>query len=813
MDHVPMYSPLLERKKNMRKQFPLNFDWKYSPTFSPTYLESGHTFNDFENIMIPHTNKLLPYNHFSEEDYQFVSTYYKTFETPDMEPNSRLFIQFFGVSVKAEVYCNGSLLGQHEGSYTPFEFELTKHVYNDRTNELIVIVDSREIPNVPPFGNVVDYLVYGGIYREVTLEIRPSIYVKDFLLKTFDGGVVSASSMILDTTLLLSEPITPTNVVLELFYQGERIQTHTFIPESGEELHNASLIEDIKRWSIDEPTLYELTATIFIENEVVDQVHSRLGFRSMAFREEGFVLNNQLLKLIGLNRHQSYPYIGYAAPARLQRKDADFLKYDLGCNIVRCSHYMQSDHFINRCDEIGLLVFEEVPGWQYIGDDSFKQHTYQNLRDMILHHYNHPSIVIWGVRINESPDDHDFYTETNRIAHILDDSRPTGGVRNFPGSELLENVYTYNDFSHTGDNIGLTKPLKITKKLVPYLVTEYNGHMFPTKKFDTEHRRFEHAHRHLAVQDASFSNENISGAIGWCMSDYNTHIQFGSGDRICYHGVSDMFRIPKYAAAVYASQQSKKPVMVVSSNLVMGEYPATAIPSTYIFTNCDYVKVYKNDEYIDTFYSAWENYPHIPNAPIVIDDYIANQIHTHESYSPKVADKLKAVLSSFVQNGMKLDKKSKFNLFQLMAFHKITIKELMRLYGEYVGDWGKEGGKYRFEGYINDQCVLVSNKGSSKEMHVVVQPDDTVLQHKNTYDATRIVVKMVDEHMNDLPYAFNSFTVQTTEHLEVIGPKQQALIGGSIGVYVKTTGIIGLGEVVLQIDHFGEFLVKIEVTE
>lgn len=161
-------------------------------------------------------------------------------------------------------------------------------------------------------------------------------------------------------------------------------------------------------------------------------------------------MNGRKIKLLGLNRHQSYPYVGYAMPKRAQRRDADVLKEELGLNMVRTSHYPQSRHFLDRCDEIGLLVFEEIPGWQHIGGEAWKEQAVRDVEDMIIRDRNHPSIVIWGVRINESQDDHDLYTRTNELARKLDPTRATGGVRYIVGSELLEDVYTINDFVHDG---------------------------------------------------------------------------------------------------------------------------------------------------------------------------------------------------------------------------------------------------------------------------------------------------------------------------------------------------------------------------
>lgn len=126
--------------------------------------------------------------------------------------------------------------------------------------------------------------------------------------------------------------------------------------------------------------------------------------------------------LRGLNRHQSYPYIGYAAPESLQREDARIHQEELGCNAVRTSHYPQSQYFLDECDRRGLLVFTEIPGWQHIGDQPWKDQACENVREMILQNRNHPAIVLWGVRINESVDDDPFYIRTNAIAHELDPS-------------------------------------------------------------------------------------------------------------------------------------------------------------------------------------------------------------------------------------------------------------------------------------------------------------------------------------------------------------------------------------------------------
>ena len=185
-----------------------------------------------------------------------------------------------------------------------------------------------------------------------------------------------------------------------------------------------------KPWNLDSPTRYICRVSLLDdEGTVLDVMEDKFGFRTAEFRTNEFLLNGRKVFLRGLNRHQCYPYIGYAATESLQREDARILKEELGCVIVRTSHYPQSQYFIDECDRLGLLVFTEIPGWQHIGDDNWKEQVVENTKEMVLQYRNHPSIILWGVRINESADDDEFYSRTNALAHKLDPTRQTGGVR------------------------------------------------------------------------------------------------------------------------------------------------------------------------------------------------------------------------------------------------------------------------------------------------------------------------------------------------------------------------------------------------
>lgn len=465
------------------------------------------------------------------------------------------------------VYLNGIEITAHKDGYTPFEARLTPHL-KAGDNLLTVKIDGSENPEIPPFGGVIDYLTYAGIYRDVWLKVTAPVSIKNVKIETPDvlaeAKQVTAKVWISNPTdQALSGKVT---AVLKDGAGQEIARTEATV-SGAEVLLSLSGLQGITLWDIDNPALYRLT--VMLETAAgIDETTSRFGFRSAEYTIEGFKLNGRVVKLRGLNRHQAWPHLGYAMGRRGQEKDADILKFDLAGNIARTSHYPQSKYFLDRCDEIGLLVFEEIPGWQHIGGDAWKAESVQNVRRMIERDWNHPSIIIWGVRINESQDSHDFYVETNAMARSLDTTRQTGGVRYITDSELLEDVYTMNDFilgmeelpGHNRERLVLRDQREVTglDRKVPYMITEYGGHMYPTKRFDQEQRQAEHVGRHLAILNAAAGDPSISGSTGWCMFDYNTHKDFGSGDRICYHGVTDMYREPKFAGYAYASQGDPK---------------------------------------------------------------------------------------------------------------------------------------------------------------------------------------------------------------------------------------------------------------
>jgi beta-galactosidase len=704
-----------------RYVFSMNRNWLYGGKAAAGSSAADFDDSKFDRVTIPHTNQLLPWHSFDEKEFQFVSIYRRHFRVPDELRGRRIFVDFAGVMTAATVSINGEKLGEYRGGYTPFSFELTKYLKWGEDNVLAVEVDSTERPDIPPFGENIDYLTFSGIYREVSLRAVPDVFLENVFAKPVD---VLTDSRRVDVQCFLSKPAGQAQTGLKLKVElrdGEQVlagktQDVQASPDGGSHVVTLNKLGNIQLWDLTHPKLYQVTVQLYDGDKLVDEDSRRTGFREGRFTPEGFKLNGETIKLRGLNRHQTFPFVGAAMPARVQRRDALILRKELKCNLVRTSHYPQSTHFLDCCDEIGLLVFEEIPGWQHIGDQAWQDLAVRNVGEMVRRDWNHPSIILWGVRINESLDNHDFYTRTNALAHQLDDSRQTGGVRYLVHSELLEDVYTRNDFGF---------PL-IAPNYPLYLNTEFNGHMYPTKRNDNVDRVMEHAQRHARVHDQLASDKRYAGGIGWCAFDYNTHYNFGSGDRICYHGVSDIFRIPKPAAFFYTSQCDPKEEVVLEPcfNWSQGDQSeGGGIRKATICSNCDHLKFYVKGELKFEADPDRKTYAHLRYPPFIID-----------------------------------------------------------LMSRRLEDWGD----LRIDGYIKGEKVISKTlPGNDTDAELRVEPDDIELAGDGI-DATRVVLILVNSEGGWRPFSTAAVTLEIEGPGEIIGENPFSLAGGVGAVWVRS---------------------------
>lgn len=723
----------------------INNNWFFKPGFH--WCTDKSELVSYEAVVLPHSAVQVPLNYFDETVLHQDFTYHREIYADEAMMGSDVVIHFAGVLSDAKVYLNGKKVAEHSDGYTGFDAVLTPHLTLG-DNIITVHVSGREQGHIPPFGGRIDFLCFPGIYRDVTLSSYSDTRVLNAKIETHN--VLADPSVSIDIKFDKALP-RPRNLLIDVTdTEGVVISTMSTTLNGTVSSITCQLkgLSGIKLWDLNSPTLYWLNC-YFEDRPESCLFRSRFGFREAQFTTNGFYLNGNRVQLVGVNRHQSYPYVGYAMGARAQALDAELIK-EWGFNMVRTSHYPQSPDFLARCDELGLLVFEELTGWQHIGDEEWQQRALENVASMITRDWNHPSIVIWGVRINESVDNHAFYTKTNALAHRLDSSRQTGGVRCIEQSELLEDVYTMNDFILGDGDTIIRDPFNVTglEREVPYLITEYAGHMFPTKRQDCENWQMEHVLRHLKVLDASFSNPNISGAITWCMFDYNTHRDFGSGDKICYHGLSDAFRIPKFAKDVYASQQSHHQQIVLTpvTYWTRGERPEANPLPLIILTNCDYLVVSMPTGESKRFYPDRAKFAHLPHPPIVID--------------------------------------------------QLNIGDFP------LGDWGYSWMDLHIEGYVAEQCIRQIDLAANPiptTLNVSIQSDTLIADCE---DSVRVVITALDQNGQIMPYFQDVISIEVGENLSIIGPQNLPLNAGACALWIKA-GQEGESEITLSSQRFG----------
>ncbi len=800
----------------------LNRGWRYTDTFLTEHVTTP--MQDGEEVCLPHTVAEVPYHYFDRTAFERDACYQRMLEVPMGWRGHCVFLNFDAVGHYAEVYVNGRIAARHRCGYTAFSVEITEFLRFGAQNLITVRCDTRENLNQPPFGNVIDYMTFGGIYRDVSIDVKQPVYMKDVFYQPMLTESPHTNGMRLDvlqnlkmqgkllTTIELSDEAKVAAQEHRLFvcqFLDNRQISNQPLTVSGK---TTTLAGGVHIWDVSNPRVYEIRTEIRLDGEIVDEHVDSIGFREILIRNKGVFLNGRRIKLRGLNRHQSYPYVGYAMPESIQRYDARILKKELGLNAVRTSHYPQSQYFIDECDRLGLLVFTEIPGWQHVGGKEWQEICVENTVEMVRQYRNHPSVFLWGVRINESEDFDNLYTRTNEVAHALDPSRATGGVRAQKKMHLLEDVYTYNDFSHDGTNAGCEPKAAITSNpLKPYLISEYNGHMFPTKAFDCEEKRTEHAIRHAAVMNEIARQDDVLGGFGWCFCDYNTHGDFGSGDRICYHGVMDMFRNPKLAAAIYAAQANRSHVLEVTSTMDIGERPAGIRGMAYIISNADSVRMYRNNVMIREYREKDSTFKNLRHGPILIDDYIGEAIEKGEKMPKREARLLTLYLNRMALYGERLPADAKKALAELTLRYHMTMEEIGGFYAKYVANWGNSSCAYRFDAVKDGQVVKRVLKQSMTEISMAVTVSSRELVEGRSYDVAAFRVSAVDDNGNVLPFYDGVLRAEVSGELSLIGPALIPFRGGYAGLYVRTIGRVGEGSVRLSSDGMDGHVVSLTI--
>ena len=571
----------------------------------PEYDDSGYT-----RVTLPHTVTDLSWTSWDYGSWQHTWIYRKHFDGAAVA-GGRVLLTLDGVMTNASVVLNGHTVATHAGGYLPCTAELTSRL-RPGDNVLAVIVNGHWL-DVPPDAlrggpPTMDFLQPAGIYRDVWLDVVPGIYLDDVFARPQNVLAADRSVRVTATVQAGVVPKGGAATVTATLLDGTRTlaTARTTLRIGATGTHTVGLTVDrtgpVTYWSPDQPTLYTVRTVLSYAGAGsgpggTHTVSTRIGFREAVFRQDGFYLNGSRQEIFGLNRHQLFPYLGMAAPARLQRRDAEILKNEFNVTMVRCSHYPQSPHFLDACDELGIMVWEEPPGWKYMGDATFQREVLGCVRDMVIRDRNHPSVVVWATRLNETKNYPALYAQARQIAYAYDGSRQTSGTMTTQSETgWAEDVFAYDDYHFVAGEPQLYPPVAG----VPYLVSEAVGAFDPGFRwFDPPAVLAGQAYAHALVHDQAQADPRYAGLLAWCGFDYysgpapasDTAAFIRDWHTMKTPGVADVFRVPKPAAAVYQSQADPAARAVIVPVFFWDD--GTPPGSDAMFgTNCDRLEIY-----------------------------------------------------------------------------------------------------------------------------------------------------------------------------------------------------------------------------
>ncbi|HYD84828.1 MAG TPA: glycoside hydrolase family 2 TIM barrel-domain containing protein, partial [Opitutus sp.] len=480
--------------------------------------------------------------------------------------------------------------------------------------EIVIRLDNRNDPEVPPgkpFAEL-DFCWFGGLYRGAELRVRPPLHITEAASagEPAGGGVfVRTLSASPDTARVavkthlrnLAPDDRVVRVQIDLHRAGVLIVSNTSAPHrvpAASSLHveQEFLVNTPSLWSPASPSLYDVTVRVIADDGAeLDRRGERLGIRHIAFsRSGGFMINGQRVRLRGTNRHQEMPRVGYAVPRAAHYRDARRIK-DAGFDYVRLSHYPQSPDFLDACDELGIVVMNCIPGWQFMGGDVFRAACFAAARDLIRRDRNHPCVVLWELSLNETPMDEAFMATLHRIGHeeypgdqmftcgwidaydVFNHSRQHGSIHTWQNGDKALVIAEYGDWEFYAANEGFDQ-----KTGAGVFDRWSTARQF---RRDGERGLLQQALNHIiALNDTLSSPAVLDGQ--WAMFDYTR----GYDPVRASVGVMDVFRLPKFSYHFYRSQRdsdetgpgySGRPVVFIASF-----WTPTSDLRIRVFSNC-----------------------------------------------------------------------------------------------------------------------------------------------------------------------------------------------------------------------------------
>ncbi|MEO0473119.1 MAG: glycoside hydrolase family 2 TIM barrel-domain containing protein [Bacteroidota bacterium] len=495
------------------------------------------------------------------------------------EKLQKILLEFEGAHQITKLWVNGQYVGEHAtGGYTPFHFDISKWAYRDgRENTIVLSVDNRRNPDVAPDGDQYDYLKFSGLYRDVYLVIKNPVYIPFSWEKQFAGVFITTPSVSPNAATVRVRSTVHNTLLKEvncrlltriLDKEGFVVQklVSTDVLKPGEErsfIQASGLTEEIHLWSLEDPYLYRVQSLVYVDGKLMDVLENPLGFRSIEFiQNRGFLLNGREVELVGVNRHQAYPYIGDAVPNALHRKDAMQFKA-AGFNVVRLAHYPHDNAFVEACDELGILLMEEAPSWISMRRGKWFASLQQATRVMIRNHRNHPSILMWSGGINHRGP----VPELHYICKEEDPSRPTasnGSPWTGPRHSGVCDLYTPMDY----------QLLPVTDRDLSFLC---------------EHGSSADAYKNQVEVSRSRASNNRFGVALWTAHDY---FSFKKDWGMVPRRPFSIFRVPNPVMYWYQSELTPSPMVYIADERASTDH------IIHVFSNCDEVALYNNGQLV-----------------------------------------------------------------------------------------------------------------------------------------------------------------------------------------------------------------------
>ena len=635
-----------------REVYSMNTAWR----FHKGAVEGAETkeFNDkdWTVVSLPDGIEYLPTEASGCINYQGEVWYRKHF-TPDAAlKGKKLFLHFEAIMGKSKVFVNGKLLTEHFGGYLPVIADVTDVLDWNGDNVIAVWADNSDDPSYPPgkAQDVLDYTYFGGIYRDCWLIAHNNVFITDpnYENEVAGGGLFVAFGKVSDALAEVQLKIHVRNATKNPF--SGRVEYMLLQPDGTEvarlsdkiqvKVGRATTVSDrmpVKQpmlWTPSTPTLYNLLVRVLDkEGNVIDGYRRRIGIRSIEFKgKDGFYLNGRPYgkPLIGANRHQDFAVVGNAVANSIHWRDAKKLK-DVGMEIIRNAHCPQDPAFMDACDELGLFVIVNTPGWQFWNDaPEFAQRVYSDIRNVVRRDRNHPSVWLWEPILNETWYPADFAKNTR---DIVDAEYPYPYCYSGSDSEARghENFPVY--FAHPANMQDASKEIDPTKTYFTREwgdnVDDWSSHNSPSRvarNWGEQPMRVQAQHYacpYYPVTSYDVLYKQSPQHVGGCLWHSFDH-QRGYHPDPFYGGLMDVFRQPKYSYYMFMAQ---RPAVKNDRNAGSGPMVYIAHEMTpfsgkdvTVYSNCDEVRLTFNKGGKTYTYKKDKNRPGMPSPVITFPD-------------------------------------------------------------------------------------------------------------------------------------------------------------------------------------------------